>query len=696
MPKIVEGFSFPDDATGAEIDAFLKKNRKAPEQKDPLAGMPEERPDMSWGEYGKGLARSAASGLTFNWSDEGIAAIRARVEGIPYEQALADERTKKKAFEEQYPKMAIGAEIAGGVPTMFVPGLGAAKVAQSTMQAGRLGRAMAGPVAQATKAGAIQGTLAGTGESESTDVFSAEDIAQRLKGGAQGAAVGAGVGAGIGTAVKVGTPIVKGVMERVRPGAMAEDVAKMKVLQDLQRSGMTPAQAKKEFEILEQSGARPSYFDVSGPLTSRAESIVQREGAAGEGIVEDIAKRQRDQRERIVGEARGRLGQTKSYYETADDAAEALRTQAKPLYEKAYKAEIPVEAQYDLQVIGNDLKDAFPEALTYARKLFASERRSGDFKRIGTRELPSGNEAFDMIPKVQQWDYIMRGLGQVIEKETDTVTGKVTQLGGGAKKFRSEIATILDNEVPAFGAARKQYKGDLEVKQALEDARKGFNRVDPEELAINWGAMSFAEKEAYRAGALKNIRDSLFGSGDYTDATKRIGQTIQDRRDALSIIMPNPLNARLFQDYLEAEARIAANAQRIKGGSQTERRGRLRADLEGEADLSVLGAARQAAQGSYFPALNTLFSIIAKNPTIPEKRVEAIGEMLRKNDMKGVERLTKSLEAFVEEQARKQAKAAQVTKAVAGRAGRVSGGEAAEGQGEPIPELTIPGPGNIR
>jgi len=26
----------------------------------------------------------------------------------------------------------------------------------------------------------------------------------------------------------------------------------------------------------------------------------------------------------------------------------------------------------------------------------------------------------------------------------------------------------------------------------------------------------------------------------------------------------------------------------------------------------------------------------------------------------------------------------------------VSGGEAAEGQGEPIPELTIPGPGNIR
>jgi hypothetical protein len=634
--------------------------------------------------------------LTFNWSDEGIAAIRARVEGIPYEQALADERAKKEAFEKQYPVAAIGAEIAGGVPTLFVPGLGAAKVAQSTMQAGRLGRAVAGPVAQATKAGAIQGTLAGTGESESTDVFSAEDIAQRLKGGATGAAVGAGVGAGVGTAVKVGTPIVKGVMERVRPGAMAEDVAKMKVLQDLQRSGMTPAQAQREFEYLQSTGASPSYFDVSGPLTSRAESIVQREGAAGEGIVEDIGRRQRAQRERIMGQAKERLGQTKNYYETAEDAATALRTQAAPFYREAYKAEIPLDAQYQLQRIMNSVNEAFPSAINDARRLFAAERISGDFKRTGTRELPSGNEAFDMIPKVQQWDYIMRGLGQVIEENTDKVTREITPLGGAAKRIRGQIAEVLDNEVPAFGMARKQYKGDLEVKQALDEARKGFSRVDPEELAISWGGMSVAEKEAYRAGALKSIRDSLFGSGDYTDATKRIGQTIQDRRDALNIIMPEKTSARLFQDYLEAEAKIAANAQKIKAGSPTERRGRLRADLEGDTDLSMLGAARQAAQGSYFPAMNTLFSIIAKNPTIPEKRVEAIGEMLRKNDMKGVERLTKSLEAFVEEQARKQAKAAQVTKTVAGRAGRVSGGEAAEGPGEPIPELTIPGPGNVR
>jgi hypothetical protein len=682
MAKVVEGFSFPDDATGEEISNFLMKNRKAPQTKDPLSEPVEKKPEMSWGEYGKGLARSAAAGLTFNFSDEAIARARSMVEGIPYEEALADERAKKKEFEGQYPVAAFGAEVAGGLPTMLVPGLGGVKAAQT---AGRVAKVINAPITQMATAGAKQGALSGMGEAEG-------DLIDRAKGAVSGAAIGAGVGAGLGVVGKVAAPVVRNIAERVRP-SMSTDVAMAKVLQDLERSGMTPAQAQKEFEILQQSGAKPSYFDVNPSLTDRAESIVQREGAAGKGIVEDISQRQQGQRTRVMGEAKGALGQTKSFYETADDAAEALRKNAKPLYEKAYKADIPLEAQYNLQVVGNDLKDAFPEALTYARKLFASERRSGDFKRVGTRELPSGNEAFDMIPKVQQWDYIMRGLGQVIEKETDNVTGKVTQLGGGAKKFRKDIADILDNEVPDFAAARKQYKGDLEVKQALDDARRGFNRADPEELAIAWKGMSDAEKEAYRAGALKNMRDSLFKSGDFTNATNRIGQAVQDRRDALNIIMPDKLTARLFQDYLGAEAKLAANAQRIKGGSPTERRGRLRADLEGDVDMGVLGqagqAAAQAASGRGMAALNSVLNIIAKSPVIPEKRIEALGKMLRENDIKGVERLTKSLEAFVAEQERKAEKNLKVAKTVAGRAGRLTGGAGKEEQPTEMPPLTI-------
>lgn len=685
MPKIVQGYEFPDDATQEEIQKALSSVRpQRAKPRDEEADIAPPKEEMSWGEYAKGLGRSAAAGLTFNFSDEMIAALRARNEGISYDEALADERAKKKAFEEQYPVAAIGSEIAGGLPTMLIPGLGGVKAAQT---AGRVGKILNAPITQMATAGAKQGALSGLGEAEG-NVTTAEGIASRAAGAATGAATGAGVGAGLNLAGKAAAPVVRNIAERVRPG-VADDVAMAKVLQDLERSGMSPAQAQREFEYLQSTGAKPSYFDVSGPLTSRAESIVQREGAAGEGIVEDIAQRQRGQRERVMGQAKERLGQSGNYYDTAEDAAEALRKNAKPLYDKAYAAKIPLEAQYDLQVIMNDMKEAFPQAEQYARQLFAAERRSGDFKRTGTRETPTGNEAFDMIPKVQQWDYIMRGLGQTIEKETDNVTGKVTQLGGAAKMMRNEIATILDKEVPDFAAARAQYKGDLEVKQALENARKGFSRADPEELAIAWKGMSEAEREAYRAGALKNIRDSLFKSGDFTDATKRIGQAVQDRREALNIIMPEKASARLFQDYLEAEAKLAANARRMKEGSPTERRGRLRADLEGDVDLGALGMAGDVVMGRHGTLMNKVFTLLAKSPTIPEKRVEALGKMLRENDLKGVERLTKSLEAFVAEQERKAQRNLKAGKTVAGRAGRVAGGETAESPGEPIPELTI-------
>jgi len=679
MAKVVEGFSFPDDATGEEINAFLAKNKKAPEQKSALSGMPEMRPEMSWPEYAKGLGRSAAAGLTFNFSDEAIAGIRALAEKIPYEQALADEREKKKAFEEQYPKMAFGAEVAGGLPTMLIPGLGPAKVAQS---AGRIGRVINAPITQMATAGAKQGALSGLGEAEG-------DLLDRAKGAVTGGATGALVGGSLYGAGKVAAPVVRAIAERVRP-QISENIAKMKILQDLERSGMTPAQAQKEFEYLQSTGAAPSYFDVSPALTSRAEAVAQRPGAAGEGIAQDVAERQKGQRGRIMGQAKERMDQTKAFYETAEDAANALRENAKPLYEKAYEAKLAPQTQYELQEVMDRVNASLPKASKYAEQLFAGEGTA--FKQTGTAAISS--REFSGLPKLKQYDYIMRGLGQILEKNTNPA-GEINEIGGLAKRLRGQIASILDDQVPEFAAARAQYKGDLEVKKALENARKGFSQADPEELARVWPTMSVAEKEAYRAGALKNIRDKVFGSGDFTDATKRVGQAIQDRRDALNIIMPEKASAQLFQDYLEAEAKIAANAQRIKGGSQTARRTELGKDIESGADLSTLGVASDIANSRFGPAMSKVFSIITKSPVVPEKRINAIGEMLRANKPEEVERLTKSLENFVAEQERKAKRVLEKGTKISGQAGRVAGEKVVgEDGGTPpeLPPLTIRGP----
>ena len=677
--KMVQGYNFPDDATDDEIQSALKSIRGDKPAAKPVANVPPAPEEMGWGEYSAGLGKSALSGLTFNWSDEAIARARSLNGSTDYETALKEERDQLKKFRDQYPVAALGSEIAGSVPTMLIPGLGGAKFIQGSARIAEAAK----PLIQAGVTGFKQGVIGGVGGSEG-DITTREGAAQAAEEGLKGGAIGAGVGTALTSLGRVASPLVGRFMEWKNPVKYSEDVAKMKVLQDLERSKLTPEAAQAKYEYMESTGATPSYFDVSPSLTSRAETIAQRPGAAGEALTEDVIARQQGQRKRVMEQAKERLDVDKPYFDNVDDAVSALRTNADPLYKQAYKAKLSPETQYDLQEVMDRVNAAFPKASKYAEQLYAADGKS--FRDTGTAALSS--TTFNGLPKLQQYDYIMRGLGQVAEKNTD-VAGNITQLGGAAKKLRGQIAGILDEQVPEFAAARAQYKGDMEVKTALMDARKGFLRADPEELARSWPSMSQAEQEAYRAGALKSIRDKLFGSADYTDATKRIGQAVQDRRDALNIIMPEKMSAQLFQNYLEAEARIASNAQRIKGGSPTARRLEGAKDLESQADMTALGVASDVARGKLGAAATRLFNTLVKNPAIPEARANAIGNILRSGTPEEVDRATKSLVAFAEAQQKREAARRVTEQKTAGSAGRIAGGRSPEQEPYQMPPLTI-------
>lgn len=661
MAKVIEGYSFPDDATPAEISSFLQANRKQPQQKDPLGEMPEKR-EMTWGEYGKGLGRSLAAGATFNWSDELLAAYRSRNEGIPYEQALQEEREAKKEFEGQYPVTSMATEIVGGVPYMFVPGMGVAKGAQVASRvasaarpltvAERTAQIAASPIAQGAKTGAIQGGLGGIGEGESQEgIFTPADIAARLKSGAQGAGTGAVVGGGL-TALgeKVVSPIYSSVAERFNP-ARSENVAKMSLLQDLERSGMTPEQAGKEWERMYKAGAPAQLFDVSQPLTNRAEVIAQRPGQAGADIASDIEARQAGQRGRVMKASRETMGIKDSYYDTEEALFKALRSNAEPFYEAAYQAKIPTQAQAKLQTEMDMIKDVWPDAISTAKKLYASDGE-GKMGKFGTTEasaIPGQSmKAFEEIPQVKQWDYIMRGLYQA---STETRAG--SPLSNNALAARRRIADILDEEVPAFKSARAVYKGDKEIVEALENGRK-FNVADPELLKREWKDMSAGEKQAYRAGALKNMRDNIFGSADTSDVTKRVGQNIEDRREALRIIMPNQTSARLLEETLEAEARLFKNASRITGGPATARRLAGGKDLEAS-NFHLLGVAADIAQGKPSGIFKSMMNVLSGDALIPEARANAIGKILRSGTPNEIRNAVDSLQRFAEENARRKA-----------------------------------------
>ena len=685
MAKTVEGFSFPDDATGEEISAFLQQNRK--KSADPLADMPEKK-DMSWGDVAKGVGRSAASGLTFNWSDELIAGYRAKNEGVPYEQALKEEREAKKQFEGQYPVTAIASEIAGSVPTMFIPGMGIAKgaqvasrIAKPAMSIGQ--KVMASPVTQAAKVGAVQGGLSGLGESESENLFSAEDIASRLGSAAQGAGVGSVVGGALTKGAQVLAPAAKGVMERFSP-KMSEDVAKSRVLQDLERSGMTPQQAGAEWERMYRAGAPAQLFDVSPALTNRAEVIAQRPGQAGIDIGADVEKRQAGQRGRINKATRDNMGVKGDFYDNEEALTKALRSNADPFYEAAYQAKIPTQAQAKLQSVMDTVKEAYPESISTAKKLYASDG-DGALGKFGTKEVSTvpgqSMKAFEEIPEVKQWDYIMRGLYQA---STDSRTG--SPLSNNALAMRRKIGEILDQDVPAFKSARAVYKGDKEIMEALENGRK-FSTADPELLKREWKDMGAGERQAYRVGALKNMRDNIFGSADTSDVTKRVGQNIEDRREVLRTIMPNTTSARLLEESLEAEARLFKNASRITGGPATARRIAGGKDLD-SSDFHLLGIAADVAQGKPSGIWKAMTSILSGDALIPEARANAIGKILRSGSPAEIRSAIDSLENFAKENVKKQASSTRKTIRGSGLAAEAAGEEAGTPDYQ-MPPLTI-------
>lgn len=133
-----------------------------------------------------GVGRAALQGLTMGWGDEAEAAVKALMDqgmdaftarqtlsGLvtgqqpksAYEQHLADIQAGKEAFEKKYPGLAMGAELAGSIPTFFVPGMNATSIPRMAAMGAAYGMGSANPGERLMGAGtgAVTGAALGKG-----------------------------------------------------------------------------------------------------------------------------------------------------------------------------------------------------------------------------------------------------------------------------------------------------------------------------------------------------------------------------------------------------------------------------------------------------------------------------------------------------------------------------------------------------
>ncbi|MEZ9898212.1 hypothetical protein AB4379_12210 [Vibrio breoganii] len=100
-------------------------------------------------------ARAFGQGTTFGFSDEAEAFARSLSGTESYDEELKQIRKEMDAYAEANPEEAMAWEVAGAVPTMFIPGLNAVK-----------GATLAQKALHASKIGATEGAITGWGHSD--------------------------------------------------------------------------------------------------------------------------------------------------------------------------------------------------------------------------------------------------------------------------------------------------------------------------------------------------------------------------------------------------------------------------------------------------------------------------------------------------------------------------------------------------
>lgn len=555
-------------------------------------------------EYGAG--RAVAQGATFGFADEMEALAKSLAGQGTYEQNLASLNLAKQQYERQSPGTALASEVAGGLPYAAIPFLGAARYAKMAESTGPLIRAGV-QAGQSAITGGVTGALGGAGGAEPGMRMAGAQTGGTLGGVVGGAApaVTKVIGSGGSKIVDVtsGIPGIQRVGQAVGLATGqtidATNRAKAKLLEAMYRDVMSPDDLAK----LISSTVKPvGIVDVAGENVKSLADIVQKyPGTSRQAARVAIEERGAGQAERIKSDISRYLGEFNDPYEYTQQIAQRQKEVSSPLYRSAYSyGEVT-----NPKVLKFLELPQFKSASKEAENLLAAEGRTVDMTR----------------PTVEVLDNVKRGLDALIEKETDAVTGKKTQLGKIYVTKKNEFLSALDTAVPDYGKARKAFAGDAEIIDATRSGQDFFKQ-SAAEAKRTFAALSPSEQEAYRIGAIDSVKTKIATAKDTADVRKRIfGST--EERDRMRSLFPDSSSFNAFEKDMTTEATMRATQEKILRGSQTAERQLAAQGLEAEPGF----LAQLIEQG---PMRGTLGYLKAQGQGVAGKTAEELGPMLFK------------------------------------------------------------------
>lgn len=548
---------------------------------------------------GGSIANAIGEGAALGWSGEIAGALGATLgkilpaswgglpDGVSWQEAYRGIRDQadrdKSAFEQRNPKTSFAAEIAGGALT---GGVGAGRAA---------GMSAARNIPRYVRyagAGAAPGAVAGAGYADE---------------GATGAGAvsGAVMGGAMGAAVPVVANAVKGVVRQIQNAlGRSTSYAEQKLIEAMARDGVTPGQ------IIRRLQQRPGTVvpDVAGENVRG----LTRAAAAFPGQVKNRAenflmRRQASAGDRIKQAVYRGVSDDDNVYDMIDLINREARDQARPLYEQAYR--VPVDLTDDLSTLLK--RPSVARAWKKAKELAGEE--GVDLPEMIKVEDGKVVDIIE-IPDMRSWDYIKRGLDDVVSGYTDDFGRIKGTVGKAVDDTRKELNKILEDMNPVWKEAKQVWSGKIRYEEALKRGM-AFLREDADLSKRAIQAMTDRERDMFRVGVAKAIRDKINKMGDTWDVSKRIFGN-KDMREKLRLVFPDNRAFREFQRTMLREQTMARTQQKVLGNSVTGR-------LEGEkADLMVdPSALTEAARGNYGGAMQSALQWATNRMNVPSERL---------------------------------------------------------------------------
>ena len=617
------------------------------------------------------LGRAVGQGLGMSFGDEAIARVRAKMEGRPYEQVLAEERAAYESFAKKHPVTALTTEIvSGALPTIglaMVPGGQAAAGANIVRAAPTMKRLAA--------SGAITGGISGFGAGEG-------DFTDRLPS----AGMGAGFGAVAGPAAsKVGSMVGKGyraLKDKLTPSVNSVDQAAMrKVLQAMGRDEMDVPAVRQRMARDQQLDVKSTMADVSPSVTSLAEAAVTVPGKGKKLLGQKLEDRLAEGRESVAQRSQKDIAKGQDYTAKEDSLVNTLRKNARSVYEQAYShGEV-----YDPRILKVLEDDTFAKAYDKARSIISKEARAAELRGEDVSKYKL-RPIYDMdadgnwvrtgdVPDVQTLDYLKRGIDALIDQGYSAERSISKAEAGALKDLKNAFVGVIDDIVPDYKAARAQYRGDAEVLDALRFGREEFlsPKFTPAQVTKQLQKMSQAEKDSLRVGVSQSILSKILETPNQINAAQRVIGAPSTRK-RLSALFDNPNEYKVFEEALMREAQLFRNAQDILRGSRTQMKKEAIDDLKrAPGILDIAGEAVDFANAGPGTMVGRVLKFLQSRATLDEKTAGEVANILRAGSPQEVnavlDRLEQSAGKFAKEASRTATTEKAITRGVGSAAG---------------------------